>query len=340
LFAGKGKKGGRGRSLLAAGGGDVPPPRSAAEDPFRHLLAATSPTEGLTGSARFLRKLQCSAQPADPGVVEEPYADIMAQPSDYVHARDSGLVGAFTWTAVVGTYRRVKFLERMIESLLAQSHPPVEVWVTTFSSPHKVALEAVTRKFDAKRVKFVSGDPQLKYFGRFQLAFQAPSTHLAFFDDDCIPGSRVVENSFHTMYLKSRRYFGLIGMKGHWGNVETPGTHGQQPYHLAWEYRAPTAKAVDLTGGLWFMRRDWLHAMWRDNPFTLETGEDFQLTFTFRKYLGAWLCCCAACFFVFLPPLYPPPPPPPPLFLSRHPYVPPAHGLVRTRHVAAVARLL
>ena len=235
---------------------------------------------------RYARRLQCSTQPADPGILEETYGEIMSTPSAYSLKRDGKTSGPFTWTAILGTYRRVAFLERMIEALLSQSHPPVEVWITTFSSPHEEALEAVTRKFSKDRVKFVSGDPQLKYFGRFQLAFQAPSTHLAFFDDDCIPGERVIANAFHVMYTTHRRYFGLIGMKGHWGNVETPVTHNQLPYHLQWEYRPGVAKQVDLTGGLWFLRRDWLHTMFRDNAFTLETGEDFQLTYSLRKYMG------------------------------------------------------
>jgi hypothetical protein len=68
--------------------------------------------------------------------------------------------------------------------------------------------------------------------------------------------------------------------------VEEPGSHNQEPYHLTWDYRPTVAKDVDLTGGLWFLRKDWLHIMWRDHPFTLETGEDFQLTYALRKYAG------------------------------------------------------
>jgi len=293
LFGRKGK----GRSLLDLNvfglGGSIPTESTqqqhvtAVPDSWRALVDASSPIDGLPAHERYARRHQCSTQPPDPGILEENFSQIMDTPSAYSLGRDGRTKGAFTWTAIVGTFRRVAFLERMIESLLSQTHPPVEVWVTTFSSPHAEALEAVTRKFAKTKVKFIGGDPQLKYFGRFQLAFQAPSTHLAFFDDDCIPGSEAIQNAFHVMYTLHRRYYGLIGMKGHWGNVETPVTHVQHPYHLQWEYRPNVAKAVDLTGGLWFLRRDWLHVMWRDNPFTLETGEDFQLTYTLRKYMGA-----------------------------------------------------
>jgi hypothetical protein len=88
---------------------------------------------------------------------------------------------------------------------------------------------------------------------------------------------RIADEATFKLYEKSRRFYGLIGMKGHWGPVEAPVTHNQVPYHVNWEFRPPMAKLVDLTGGLWFLRRDWLHVMFRDDAFTLETGEDFQL---------------------------------------------------------------
>ena len=261
---------------------------SPAPSPYDFLVSDLSPQVVPTAHERYMRRFQCSAQPADAGVEDVLFGDVMRMESDYeydVH-KDSK---DYTWTAIIGTYRRVRFLARMIESLLNQAHPPVEVWVTTFASPHEDALKEITRSYnDSTRppVKWVAGDPQLKYFGRFQIAAQAPSTHVAFFDDDCIPGRLAVTNAFHMLYTKNRRFYGLIGMKGHWGPVEEPVTHIQHPYHINWEFRPPMAKLVDLTGGLWFLRRDWLHIMFRDNAFTLETGEDFQLTYTLRKYMG------------------------------------------------------
>jgi hypothetical protein len=201
-------------------------------------------------------------------------------------------------------------------------------------SPHHDALRDVTKNFTDPRVKWVAGDPQLKYFGRFQIALQAPSTHLAFFDDDCIPGDLAVANAFHVMYLKSRRYYGLIGMKGHWGSVEEPVTHIQQPYHITWEFRPPMAKQVDLTGGLWFLRREWLHIMFRDNPFTLETGEDFQLTYTLRKYMGASARARARARGLAPPSRSPALTP-----LPRPPHAPPPHLRLRRPLVAALLRL-
>ena len=44
------------------------------------------------------------------------------------------------------------------------------------------------------RIKFVAGDPQFKYFGRFALAIMAKTPHVLLLDDDSIPGTRVLQN--------------------------------------------------------------------------------------------------------------------------------------------------
>jgi hypothetical protein len=37
---------------------------------------------------------------------------------------------------------------------------------------------------------------------------------------------------------------------------------------------------------MWVLRTDWVRAMWREVPLTLETGEDFHLSSHLKKYLG------------------------------------------------------
>lgn len=86
----------------------------------------------------------------------------------------------------------------MIEALLAQSHAVAEIWVTTFASAHEGAFRAIIEGYKArgeKRVKFVAGDPQFKYFGRFALAIMAKTPHVLLLDDDSIPGSLVLGNA-------------------------------------------------------------------------------------------------------------------------------------------------
>lgn len=45
------------------------------------------------------------------------------------------------------------------------------------------------------RVKFIAGDPQFKYFGRFALALMAKTPHVFLLDDDSIPGAKVTQNA-------------------------------------------------------------------------------------------------------------------------------------------------
>lgn len=80
----------------------------------------------------------------------------------------------------------------------------VHVYATPPPSPvspltpcSKVVAEYQAKDADGRkgRVKFVAGDPQFKYFGRFALAILAKTPHVLLLDDDSIPGARVLQNS-------------------------------------------------------------------------------------------------------------------------------------------------
>ena len=152
----------------------------------------------LTGHARFGQAVECAAPPA-PHVrpPQRMYAEAMQLASYYLPARDAQ-DPAFGVTAIVSVWKRPQVLERMIEALLAQSHAVAEIWVTTFASAHEGAFRAIIEGYKArgeKRVKFVAGDPQFKYFGRFALAIMAKTPHVLLLDDDSIPGSLVLGNA-------------------------------------------------------------------------------------------------------------------------------------------------
>jgi UDP-N-acetylglucosamine 2-epimerase (non-hydrolysing) len=154
----------------------------------------------LTGHARFGHTVECAAQPESPRPPQRQYGDAMAQPSFYDNGRDKD-ADAFGVTAIVAVWKRPQVLPRMLDGLLGQGHPVREVWVTTFASEHVDEFRKIVDEYQAKdpqgrkgRVKFVAGDPQFKYFGRFALALMAKTPHVLLLDDDSIPGARVLQN--------------------------------------------------------------------------------------------------------------------------------------------------
>jgi hypothetical protein len=144
--------------------------------------------------------------------------------------------------------------------------------------------------------KFIAGDANFKYFGRFALASMAKTPYVVLFDDDCIPGQKIVKTLLHMINVKNGDYNGLLGMKGHAQTPEDVNSdqHVLQPYWAQWNYRPADTWQVDLTGGVWFLRTEWVRQMWRETPSPIragpwgpwETGEDFHITYSLRKFVN------------------------------------------------------
>jgi UDP-N-acetylglucosamine 2-epimerase (non-hydrolysing) len=247
----------------------------------------------LGGHQRFQHRVECSAQPPLFRETSRTLQELMALDSTYKPASPDYKPEEFGVTAIVSVYRRPQFFERFLWAMGNQTHKPTEVWITTFGSAHEDTFRQMLRQHDVNHTvfKFVSGDANYKYFGRFALAQMAKTPYVVLFDDDCIPGSRLFNNVLHTINIASGEYNGLIGMKGHGNIVEDPITHEQAHYFSHWEYRPDRTVPVDLTGGMWFLRTEWLRMMWRERPIPIlggywETGEDFQLTYSLKKFLN------------------------------------------------------
>ena len=123
------------------------------------------------------------------------------------------------YTIVLSVFRRMFALERMLDALLKQTHQPKEVWVTGFALPdHLGFVELANGYRDAlpeglrSRVKLCFNDPQLKYFGRIQLALSIKTKYVMFFDDDMIPGEGFANFALRTLQVPE--YSGLLAGKG------------------------------------------------------------------------------------------------------------------------------
>jgi hypothetical protein len=265
-----------------------------------HAQAPLAVESAMSQRQRFQHRVECSTQPPTHRVLQRTYEEVMALPSSFSSSKHSAS-DAFAVTAIVSVFRRPQFFLRFLWAMGNQTHPPREVWVTTFASKHEDEFRAMVREHDRTGAvyKFIAGDANFKYFGRFALASMAKTPYVVLFDDDCIPGRKVVANLLHTINLRSGDYNGLLGMKGHGQILDDVNSdqHVLYPYWSHWQYRPESAVQVDLTGGVWFLRTEWLGQMWREQPIPVvagsqditsrwETGEDFHLTCSLRKFLN------------------------------------------------------
>lgn len=184
-------------------------------------------------------------------------------------------------TAIVSFYSRVDTVTRMLHALASQTLPPRQIWVEVSGSPvhddivrkvHAFNNTMLALRTPSIELHLFSSDRRMGYHGRFRHAMQAPTSRVAIFDDDCIPGARFLKQAMHV--ANTGRFPGVLGVKGHLAHPIAPG-HTLQWYGPL--SRTSVLTEVDVVGGAWVMDTATVKALYRSQPFTWATGEDIQL---------------------------------------------------------------
>jgi hypothetical protein len=194
-------------------------------------------------------------------------------------------------TVIVSVYSRPQYFERLIREIDKVKYN--SIWISCWNSPNyhlfKKKYEEMKNNTQNK-LYFFSSNFQLKYFGRFQLAYQVNTKYTLILDDDCI-----IQPKFYELCLKMiniPEYNGLLGVKG-WIFPEKKenllGSYGEGKFYYpkpSWKREDETKCAfeIDIVGGAWFFRKEWILYMFREFPYTFETGEDFHFSYMLKKY--------------------------------------------------------
>lgn len=183
-------------------------------------------------------------------------------------------------TTVLTMYRRPYTLVEQIEAVRRQSVPSSEVWLWVNASPENSGLALADLSLDRRCIN----DHNWKFYGRFALALLASTEYVAIFDDDAIPGRRWFENCLAVM----ERQPGIMGT----GGVRFPNReYDHEEHKYGWVQPSDQVVEVDFVGQAWFLRREWLCHLWREEPATWDNGEDMHLSYSARKYGGVRSFC-------------------------------------------------
>lgn len=178
-------------------------------------------------------------------------------------------------TVILTAYRRSQYLPDQIKALRAQTIPPKEIWV--WSNRSQDDLVDVSELAD----RVVVSNSNFLFWGRFALANLARTEYVAFFDDDILPQPKWFESCLKTI---KDGFDGILGGSG----VILPKEGGYSSKHKAgWNGKQlsfPTQ--VDLVGHSWFMRKEYVNYMWREEPHSWDNGEDIHLSYMALKYGG------------------------------------------------------
>jgi glycosyltransferase involved in cell wall biosynthesis len=178
-------------------------------------------------------------------------------------------------TVILTAYRRVEYLAEQIKAIRAQTRAPLEIWVWTNASPDQL----VDISSLADRV--VVSNTNWLFWGRFALGNLARTAYVAFFDDDTLPQPRWFENCLNTISSGNDGILGgsgvLLPIEGGYSSKSKVGWNGRHLDEVA---------EVDLVGHAWFMRKEYLQFMWREEPHSWDNGEDIHLSYMALKHGG------------------------------------------------------
>lgn len=174
-------------------------------------------------------------------------------------------------TVVLNAFARPRMLPEQVAALERQTVPVDDIFVWQNPAP------GVQSEWDfPDRAVVVRSNFNFKYHGRFALALLARTEYVCLLDDDILPGSRWIENCLATMAKKP----GILGGVG----IQLLGRDYRPFLRVGWPEPNEHIEEVDLVGHAWFLRREWLHYLWMEDPLSWASGEDIALAYLAQKY--------------------------------------------------------
>lgn len=174
-------------------------------------------------------------------------------------------------TAVIMTYMRPQNLQRQIEAIRNQTHPPEEIIIGHLYGPKSGEFD-----FDGCRTVTFQHDPGPRSQMVTGLCHARESDFIALFDDDIIPGRKWFEHAIECYKKHPGIYGGSVGMyvdederrlyRPLWGDDKEWGQQDSANQEFA---------HVDVIGQSWFLTPEDLALLWSEPlPFPVDSGGD------------------------------------------------------------------
>ena len=176
---------------------------------------------------------------------------------------------------VLQVFKR-NYLNKQLEAVAKQTLAPSSVIV--LQNGHYVDVSSTIHKFRLRypniEIQHLASSKNLRFHGRFHVAYMMRHTYVSIWDDDMLPESEWLE--YCVKFSKSHgnalvgatgRIFVRLEQKGHkWKMVQkrTIGRH-------------------DFVGHTWTLPREFLKYYLESEMLSLHTGEDIQLSFALQK---------------------------------------------------------
>jgi len=198
-------------------------------------------------------------------------------------------------TVILNVYKRPEAFERQLKCVLNQTVKPLEIWVCIFGSEYEDRYISILKNY--KEIKVIRSDINFKYYGRYQLALQAKTPYVCFYDDDRFPGPDNLK-SYIDLICQDKYKNALLGQ---WGWILHKPISDEtewefDPFYKQSKWITPENKdiiKVDYLCGHIFTHKDNLYNLFQEPAIDFSTGEDIRLSFLSYKYNNIESYCCS-----------------------------------------------
>lgn len=181
---------------------------------------------------------------------------------------------------VILTYWKRDTFKLQMDNIVNQTKKPRQIWVYQ-NEAHIDLSKKKIGNYDIPISFIHSKDMNFKFHGRFTLPLLCDTEYTAIFDDDTVPGLMWFENCLGL----SKKKHCIVGTNGRiikkdFMSILTgfwqEGVGGPDPTN--------EDTIVDFVGHSWFFKSDWVKNMWKDRPFTWDSGEDIHFAASCKIY--------------------------------------------------------
>lgn len=187
-------------------------------------------------------------------------------------------------TVILTIWKR-NHIEEQIDTLLAQTNPPAEIWIYHCCNYLRPRLK-LSKQYS--RIKYQLNTSDLGYFGRFTLGLHCKTPFLFIMDDDVIPTSNWIENcknlcSEHNSIISSAGR--IIPKNNYFPELISNESYFHEFYFGDGKNSIEKNFCLkntftDFGCNSWFLKTNWLNYFWSIRPYSFDTGEDIHLSAT------------------------------------------------------------
>ena len=167
-------------------------------------------------------------------------------------------------------------LQRQLEAVVEQTLVPSSVVV--LQNGHYVDVSNTIQKFRLHHpnmeIQHIASSKNLRFHGRFYVAYMMRETYVSIWDDDMFPESEWLE---HCVNFSKSHGNALVGANGRtFVKLEKKGHKWKMIQH-------DFPRRNDFVGHTWTLPREFLKYYLESEMLSLHTGEDIQLSFALQK---------------------------------------------------------